>query len=119
MRLNHLYMSIMTNRFFRMAFASFLCLADMGTTEAANDQSMSSAPRVEYYKVNGGTRPSDVSNLCLWYDFPSTTSGSNNPWMEYGLPIGNGQIGATLLGGVRQDEIILNEKTLQLPRIPV
>ena len=105
-------MSIMTNSFFRMAFASFLCLADMGTTEAANDQSMSSAPRVEYYKVNGGTRPSDVSNLCLWYDFPSTTSGSDNPWMEYGLPIGNGQIGATLLGGVRQDEIILNEKTL-------
>ncbi len=102
----------MTNSFFHMAFASFLCLADMGTTEAANDQSMSSAPRVEYYKVNGGTRPSDVSNLCLWYDFPSTTSGSKNPWMEYGLPIGNGQIGATLLGGVRQDEIILNEKTL-------
>lgn len=66
----------------------------------------------EYYKVNGGTRPTDISTLSLWYDFPSTHSGVENPWMEYGLPIGNGQIGATLMGGVRQDEIVLNEKTL-------
>lgn len=69
-------------------------------------------PSTEYFKVNGGTRPTDISTLSLWYDFPSTHSGSANPWMEYGLPIGNGQMGATLLGGVRQDEIVLNEKTL-------
>ena len=66
----------------------------------------------EYHKITGGTRPTDISSLSLWYDFPSTTTDSANPWMEYGLPIGNGQIGATLLGGVLRDEIILNEKTL-------
>jgi len=69
-------------------------------------------PDLDYNTVNGGTRPEDISPLSLWYDFPSTLSGSGNPWMEYGLPIGNGQVGATLLGGVLQDEIILNEKTL-------
>lgn len=69
-------------------------------------------PVLDYHKVNGGERPADISTLSLWYDFPSTLSESGNPWMEYGLPIGNGQIGATLLGGVLQDEIILNEKTL-------
>lgn len=69
-------------------------------------------PVLDYFKVNGGERPADISRLSLWYDFPSTLSESGNPWMEYGLPIGNGQIGATLLGGVLQDEIVLNEKTL-------
>ena len=69
-------------------------------------------PVLDYHKVNGGKRPSDISPLSLWYDFPATLSAVGNPWMEYGLPIGNGQIGATLLGGVLQDEIILNEKTL-------
>ena len=69
-------------------------------------------PIPDYNTVNGGSRPTDISTHSLWYDFPSTLSDSGNPWMEYGLPIGNGQIGATLLGGVLQDEMILNEKTL-------
>lgn len=69
-------------------------------------------PIMDYHEVNGGPRPTDISTLSLWYDFPSTLSGSGHAWMEYGLPIGNGQIGATLMGGVLQDEIILNEKTL-------
>ena len=69
-------------------------------------------PVADYNTVNGGTRPTDISTHSLWYDFPSTLSESGNPWMEYGLPIGNGQIGATLLGGVLQDEMVLNEKTL-------
>lgn len=66
----------------------------------------------EYYAVNAGTRPEDISKYSLWYDFPSTTTGVAHPWMEYGLPIGNGQIGATLFGGIMIDEIQLNEKTL-------
>ena len=32
--------------------------------------------------------------------------------MEYALPLGNGQIGATIVGGVYRDEIQFNEKTL-------
>ena len=39
-------------------------------------------PDLDYNTVNGGTRPEDISPLSLWYDFPSTLSGSGNPWME-------------------------------------
>lgn len=50
--------------------------------------------------------------LTLWYDEPATVKVSKNIWMEYSLPIGNGQLGASLFGGVGRDEIQFNEKTL-------
>ena len=57
-------------------------------------------------------------SLTLWYDEPATSAklysggqGYSN-WMEYSLPIGNGQFGASLFGGVLKDEIQFNEKTL-------
>ena len=86
------------------------CNAEIVGSEAVSYRADTSV--VEYFQVNGGTRPYGISTLSLWYDFPATKSGSANPWMEYGLPIGNGQIGAVLLGGVLHDEIVLNEKTL-------
>jgi len=56
--------------------------------------------------------------LTLWYDEPATTAqlysggqGYSN-WMEYALPIGDGQFGASLFGGAYKDEIQFNEKTL-------
>lgn len=64
------------------------------------------------YCITAGTRPDDISDLVLWYDFPATKTGSSNAWMEYGLPIGNGKVGATLLGGIKTEEIQFNEKTL-------
>lgn len=87
-----------------------ICNVEIFGSETAIWEADSSV--VEYFQVNGGTRPSNISTLSLWYDFPATKSGSAHPWMEYGLPIGNGQIGAVLLGGVLRDEIVLNEKTL-------
>lgn len=50
--------------------------------------------------------------LTLWYTKPATANGVSNPWMEYSLPLGNGQLGASLFGGVARDEILFNEKTL-------
>ncbi len=50
--------------------------------------------------------------LTLWYRQSATATGAGNAWMEYSLPIGNGQLGACLFGGVREDEIQFNEKTL-------
>ena len=52
------------------------------------------------------------SPLTLWYNQPATTTGVANPWMEYALPIGNGELGACIFGGIQQDEIQFNEKTL-------
>jgi alpha-L-fucosidase 2 len=44
--------------------------------------------------------------LSLWYDEPA------RDWEREGLPIGNGAMGAMLLGGVETDRIQFNEKTL-------
>ena len=59
-----------------------------------------------------GTRPDDIHDLSLWYDTPATATGVSDTWMEYALPMGNGQIGATIRGGVMCDDIQFNEKTL-------
>lgn len=50
--------------------------------------------------------------MTLWYDRPATLTGVSNPWMEYSLPIGNGELGACIFGGLKVDEIQFNEKTL-------
>ena len=59
-----------------------------------------------------GTRPSDIHDFSLWYNTPATATGVGDTWMEYALPMGNGQIGATIRGGVLCDDIQFNEKTL-------
>ena len=59
-----------------------------------------------------GSRPTDIHDFSLWYDTPATATGVSDTWMEYALPMGNGQIGATIRGGVLQDDIQFNEKTL-------
>lgn len=59
-----------------------------------------------------GVRPEGVSKYTLWYDTPVENTGAEDTWMEYALPLGNGQLGATVRGGVLTDEIQLNEKTL-------
>lgn len=54
----------------------------------------------------------------LWYVHPSiahsydNTYASTNPWMEYALPIGDGQFGAMIYGGVRHEMVQFNDKTL-------
>ena len=59
------------------------------------------------------------SNLRLWYNSPSgktpsssSADHSDNAWMEYALPIGNGQLGATFMGNVDKEYLQFNEKTL-------
>ncbi|MBP5360504.1 MAG: glycoside hydrolase N-terminal domain-containing protein [Bacteroidaceae bacterium] len=64
------------------------------------------------YKVSGATGFTPEHSLTLWYTQPATLSGVANKWMEYSLPIGNGQLGASLFGGVATDEVQFNEKTL-------
>ena len=51
------------------------------------------------------------SSFTLWYNQPASTRNTSNRWMEYGLPIGNGRLGAMVMGGIHRDEIQLNEKT--------
>lgn len=70
------------------------------------------------YKTYGSSTFVPENKLTLWYTEPATTAqlysggqGYSN-WMEYALPIGDGQFGACLFGGVYKDEIQFNEKTL-------
>ncbi|MBO4316533.1 MAG: glycoside hydrolase family 95 protein, partial [Prevotella sp.] len=66
----------------------------------------------EFYAVNGVNSFEAPHPLTLWYNQPSTKTGVSNEWMEYALPIGNGQLGATEQGKIYTDEIQFNEKTL-------
>ena len=53
-----------------------------------------------------------ASKMKLWYSSPSGVTPSENKWMGFALPIGNGQLGATFMGGVDKEYIQFNEKTL-------
>lgn len=53
-----------------------------------------------------GTTSAPSSKLSLWYKKPATE------WMTHALPIGNGQFGGMVFGGIKQEEIQFNDKTL-------
>jgi len=62
------------------------------------------------YEGSATYRPDN--KLTLWYTRPATTSTIAQQWMDLGLPVGNGQLGAMVLGGVKREDISVNEKTL-------
>lgn len=64
------------------------------------------------YKISQGSNYRPEQHLTLWYTLPATVHKINNQWEEYSLPIGNGQFGASIFGGVKMDQIQFNEKTL-------
>lgn len=66
----------------------------------------------EYNTVEAGTRPAGISKYALWYNVPVAKTGVSDTWMEYALPLGNGQLGTTIRGGIFKDELQFNEKTL-------
>ena len=47
-----------------------------------------------------------ASNLKMWYQQPATS------WEHEALPIGNGQMGAMIFGGVNRERIYFNEESL-------
>lgn len=60
--------------------------------------------------TNAEYRPTHKATL--WYTSPASEAEVANPWMEYALPIGNGEFGAMIYGGVGNEQIQFNEKTL-------
>ncbi|MCI7273891.1 glycoside hydrolase family 95 protein [bacterium] len=66
----------------------------------------------EFNTVEPGQRPADINDFSLWYNVPVAHTGVSDTWMEYALPLGNGQVGTTIRGGLYKDEIQFNEKTL-------
>ncbi|MCQ2266166.1 MAG: glycoside hydrolase family 95 protein [Bacteroidaceae bacterium] len=80
---------------------SLLVCAAM-TCSAANDAST--------LIVKGAEHFSKPSLHTLWYNQPAPTSYGG--WQEYSLPIGNGELGGSVFGGLKEDKITFNEKSL-------
>ncbi len=72
-------------------------------------------PDTYYYEVQNITGVSEFSPKnpnTLWYKTSAEAAGVSYPWMEYALPLGNGELGCMVFGGVHNEEIQFNEKTL-------
>ena len=53
--------------------------------------------------------------LKLWYGSPAkinTAESSGGEWMQQSLPLGNGNLGNLIFGGISKERIHFNEKTL-------
>ncbi|MBP9637234.1 MAG: glycoside hydrolase N-terminal domain-containing protein, partial [Bacteroidaceae bacterium] len=64
------------------------------------------------YKYAASISYTPSNQVTLWYTKPTTSETVSNPWMDYALPIGNGQFGGMVYGGIHQDVLQFNEKTL-------
>ena len=89
-----------------------LLLTALLVSMGAQAQTSPGAAEPAEYHVQGLQTFSPEHPHTLWYRQPAAYQWAGNAWMEYALPIGNGQLGACLMGGVKQDEIQFNEKTL-------
>ena len=72
-------------------------------------------PDTYFYEVQNITGVSAFSPKnpnTLWYKTSAVATGVSYPWMEYALPLGNGELGCMVFGGVHNEEIQFNEKTL-------
>ncbi|MBQ6693513.1 MAG: glycoside hydrolase family 95 protein [Bacteroidaceae bacterium] len=94
---------------FKRLHSLFIVLFTVTLSLTANNNA-DTAPKD--FKVSGADSFTPKNALTLWYDTPATLTDAGYKWMEYSLPIGNGRLGACLLGGVAEDEIQFNEKTL-------
>ncbi|WP_194947941.1 glycoside hydrolase N-terminal domain-containing protein [Actinomyces trachealis] len=71
---------------------------------ATNTTTVVAAPAIAPASIEPLSTAQD--QLVLRYDEPA------NDWQSRSLPIGNGAMGASIFGGVSQDSIQMNEKTL-------
>ncbi|WP_407319560.1 glycoside hydrolase N-terminal domain-containing protein [Isoptericola halotolerans] len=73
---------------------------------AAADQVPTAVEEADRDRIDG---PPDT----VWFDEPLPTSGDEHRnWQQRALPIGNGAMGAVVYGGVTDEQIQLNEKSL-------
>lgn len=72
---------------------------------------------VDYTKGNAiwfDTPNSSTSGVAIWNsnDFSATTTNPDQNWEKKSFPIGNGSLGATIMGAVNKERVVMNEKTL-------
>lgn len=64
------------------------------------------------YAIEGSATYRPANNLTMWYRKPGTLATNNQKWQHAGMALGNGYPGATVLGGIKTEELSYNEKTL-------
>lgn len=67
---------------------------------------------IKEFSVEGATAFTPPTRQTLWYTAPVTAAKVANPWMEYALPIGNGEFGAMVYGGIHCDQLQFNDKSV-------
>ena len=66
----------------------------------------------EISNIKGVSSYSPKNPNTLWYTTSAEATKVSYPWMEYALPLGNGELGCMVFGGVFHEELQFNEKTL-------
>ena len=87
---------------------SVLAIALMGSANLVEMSAQDAPLKLWYNEVSGAKSGGFFGIGAKWKEY----SPSDNEWMEYALPIGNGQLGATFMGGVGTEYLQFNEKTL-------
>ena len=72
----------------------------------------SDAPAMIEAPITGASKFTPKNPNTLWYKTSAEATKVKYPWMEYALPLGNGELGCMVFGGVFKEEIQFNEKTL-------
>lgn len=89
----------MKNAFISICLCLAIVLSQFSTAMAAdttNSQKIEGTEKMEYI---------------LWYDKPADIT-SYDAWEKWSLPVGNGNIGGNVFGGIGKERITLNEKTM-------
>lgn len=57
-------------------------------------------------------KPNDLNNCAIWLRASGNGANPDKAWETSSLPLGNGSIGANIMGSIAAERITLNEKTL-------
>ena len=96
--------------FEKMLVALVMIFIASATTANAQSDNYASKMKLWYSSASGVTEK-DVRGEYTYLIFQTKYDGATK-WMEYALPIGNGQLGATFIGNVDTEYLQFNEKTL-------
>lgn len=90
-------------------------IGDTGSKFFLTEVDYTNFPDEYFYEVSeieGIAEFSPKNPNTLWYRTSAEAAGVSYPWMEYALPLGNGELGCMVFGGVHNEELQFNEKTL-------
>ena len=90
-------------------------IGDTGSKFFLDEVDYADYPDEYFYEVSeieGVSSFSPKNPNTLWYTTSAEAAGVSYPWMEYALPLGNGELGCMVFGGVHNEELQFNEKTL-------